>query len=569
MKTLFFRNTQTTRSKTMRTTLLYLAIPLAMTVSLCGCGNSGGDSAPSRGEVQPVSAKSEPAPAAQPAEAPAEDGAAPSDDMTTADPQEALSRLFAAAEEHYFSGRTNEAIRVLVDALDDESLASERRQVFGMLVRTELGAGLVADARARMLDAYANDAELAEGAYGAVYDHYCAMGDLPAAIAWTEEVLAIKNLPQAIRNSMREWNFMSVIASNDDARIVSLALDLIAQAPTGDAVAILRRGADALLERGKFDVASRILDQAGRSVTSDAATRDFLAMLRLRLYVVQGRWDAFSAAFPATAASLSDTDLLHVMRRTLPAAAKARRHAVIDAICEGVMTNPAPRKMSYEYAARQWVASALEQDADKVPERIAALVGRGRQMGEVGSIFIRHAYDDVDDMKFVEEMRPLAERLAPLAGDEDSRGAIRTILLDYSFLLEDYDAALKLLEAGFPGYDKNWHDMATAKVKAHKALDENRPLDAIREFRAFMAAIQASEEDETSDPATGAIHTREMILGRNALRIGEIYASIPDAAQAKAAYDEARAYYQKALETVRDAETAEQIRKEMARVPAK
>ena len=84
-----------------------------------------------------------------------------------------------------------------------------------------------------------------------------------------------------------------------------------------------------------------------------------------------------------------------------------------------------------------------------------------------------------------------------------------------------------------------------------------------------MAAIQASEEDETSDPATGAIHTREMILGRNALRIGEIYASIPDAAQAKAAYDEARAYYQKALETVRDADTIELIRKEMARVPAK
>lgn len=531
------------------------AAAAAVAAGLVGCGKPADDKsgAPAENPSAPVVA--------------ADAGTAVRDEAAA--PVDLLGKLFSSAEELYFGGQTNEAVKVLEDALGVPEYAADRRQIFSMLVRTELGAGLVDSARARMLAAYENDQELAEDACGAVFYHYSENGDLASAIAWTDEVLKIKTLTTTVRRNMREWNFLSCIAADEDERVVKLACGFVDDAPAYDAIRVLQRGADILVDRKKFDLISRILTLAGRTVTSDAGTRNFLATLRLRLNAEQGKWEEFGKNFAGAVRSFGDADLLYAMRRTLPLAVKARKFDVADAACMCVVTNGELRPMSYELAARQWVAVASKDDFSEIPVRIGFLLNRGKQVGEVCSLFVRYAYDGVDDAKFVSEMKPIGERLVPLAGDEDTRSAIRTVVLDFSFVLEDYDTAIKYLEAGFPGYDKNWHDMALSKVKAHKALKEGRPLDAIREFRAFMAVVQSSEEKETSDPATGVVHTREMILGRNAKRIGDIYASIPDAASAAAAYEEARAYYKQTLDTSTDPEVVDLVKKEMSQIPAK
>jgi hypothetical protein len=59
-----------------------------------------------------------------------------------------------------------------------------------------------------------------------------------------------------------------------------------------------------------------------------------------------------------------------------------------------------------------------------------------------------------------------------------------------------------------------------------------------------------------------------MILGRNAARIGDIYASIPDPEKAAEAYKEARDYYATALEKAQEAGSIELIKKELAAIPA-
>jgi predicted negative regulator of RcsB-dependent stress response len=59
-----------------------------------------------------------------------------------------------------------------------------------------------------------------------------------------------------------------------------------------------------------------------------------------------------------------------------------------------------------------------------------------------------------------------------------------------------------------------------------------------------------------------------MILGRNARRIGDILASIPDAEAAAQAYAEARGCYEKAVAKLKDQPAARQIaEQEMARIP--
>lgn len=478
-----------------------------------------------------------------------------------------LEQLFADVEALYYEGNTNDAIAKLNGALNDEKFVTERRRIFSMAVRMEIEAGGIASAKARMLEAYRTEPALTEEAVGAVYFFYNDSGDHASAVAWTDEVLAIEGLPSSIVRNMREWNFLSVILAGIDDRAVKIAGSLIAAAPAGDAINILRRGSDLLMERKMTNVVSRILNNASGSITSDPTTRTFLASLNLRLYAECGEWDKLEKNFKSLTDSFSDADLLFILRRTVPAAARASKEALIERICLGIITNSNFRSRSYNFSSRQWLLSAQRTDIMEIPARLDFLLGRGKALSDIGVLFVHHAYDGVDNIDFVTEMRPVGERLVAPATDEDTKSSIRTALLDYCFVLNDFAGALVILEKGVAGYDKAWHEMAIAKVKAHKALEENRPLDAIKEFRTFMAVMGVAEDAETSDPSTGVVHTREMILGRNAKRIGDIYATIPDMDKAAAAYNEARSYYQKTLDSSSDREVIAIVKEELAQIP--
>jgi hypothetical protein len=85
------------------------------------------------------------------------------------------------------------------------------------------------------------------------------------------------------------------------------------------------------------------------------------------------------------------------------------------------------------------------------------------------------------------------------------------------------------------------------KVKAHLDLKEGRIDDAVAKFRLFMAAIAAQADQGHRDPITDERVTKDMILGYNASRIGDIYDKAGRAEDAAKAYAEAKADYEKAL----------------------
>ena len=98
---------------------------------------------------------------------------------------------------------------------------------------------------------------------------------------------------------------------------------------------------------------------------------------------------------------------------------------------------------------------------------------------------------------------------------------------------------------------------AVSGQKVH--LRQKQPREAVKHFRAFMATVVNAKDEDTSDPATGLVHSKEMILGRNAKRIGDILAAIPDA--------EARDYYAKALKNAGEPAVKEIVEREMAGLP--
>ena len=92
-------------------------------------------------------------------------------------------------------------------------------------------------------------------------------------------------------------------------------------------------------------------------------------------------------------------------------------------------------------------------------------------------------------------------------------------------------------------------------AKSVPTLKNNKPREAVKYFREFMTYIDDVKEDDTIDPSTGIQHSRDMLRGRNAKRIAEILASIPDAEAATGAMKEAADYFKKALAETKDEET--------------
>lgn len=502
---------------------------------------------------------------------PAQDGQPAALEQNAPAPEETspLDALFQHAEELFMGGDTNAALASLDAALGDESLSDARQQIFSSYIRMLLFAGKVPEARERMAAVYREDESLATSSVGLLFYYYTEQGDITNAIAWTDEVLAIPTLPAAVRRQMREWNILALLQNGEDDRVVERCGSLAVSASGDETAQTIRRVLDALFDQRKVDLASRIIAAAGKSFTTDVALRDLLLSARLRLLAEQGKWQNLQSAFPAGAKQLADADLQRLLRRVLAPATRAGQFAVSDAICLLVITNQSAKTQSFSTASRQWVENASHRAPAEIPARLNRLLGAKLRVEILANLFAAHFYDLVADPAAVAEMKDLGERLAPMASDDSTRGSILTMVLDSCFLLEDFDSALRILRDGIVGYDKTWHDMAISKVEAHKALKENRPKDAIKHFREFMTIIGASKENEESDPSTGVVHTREMILGRNAKRIGDIYAQqVKDPAAAKAAYAEARALYQSALEKKPDAETLDVIRKEMAAIPA-
>jgi hypothetical protein len=217
-------------------------------------------------------------------------------------------------------------------------------------------------------------------------------------------------------------------------------------------------------------------------------------------------------------------------------------------------------------AAGSWAENAMTTNRVDLPKRLNAMLDAKVPASEVGVLFQRYYYDLIEQPALLKAMCVVGEKLLPKLTDKNILNPTKTMLLDGAFILEDFDAAITRLEAGIPDRDEGWHKMALAKVKAHRALKNKQPREAVQFFRDFMACVLTAKDEDTSDPATGTVHTKEMILGRNAKRIAEILAAIPDPEAAAKTFDEALGYYRKALEKA-NPEAKRIIEAEMAQLP--
>lgn len=157
------------------------------------------------------------------------------------------------------------------------------------------------------------------------------------------------------------------------------------------------------------------------------------------------------------------------------------------------------------------------------------------------------------DTKMLSNILDFTATLLPKLSD-DAKQTMLDRRLDAFFLIGDYDSAIDLLEKGLPSHSPGWCRGTAAKLRYHKALNEGKKEEAVKQLLVFIEFMQSDEqkEFEDCDPTTGIVYSREWVIAKNYVRCAEIAREMKDAANEAKYLAEAKKLYATALEKAKD-----------------
>ena len=496
---------------------------------------------------------------------------APPADPDPADlPPDPVFELMQQVERLIEQEQAGAAKELLSEALGNPEFEAHRPRLFFMTLATLVMIDEVEEAKSRMYAMLQADMETARESIGVITEHLLMSDDRDAVMDWTETLLHF-DLPAPTRNAVLNWRLQALLQG-----ILQRAIGPD-HAPV-DPRAHHRRVTmanfvDTLLrsvpEEHRLAALSHARDMLGADVPAAEDWEPLREEITLRRALLEQEWDNAIARLQSARGMLADATMQRLLRAAIGDMTNAGALDRVDDLTETLMTFNETHPRAAQAATLQWVRNAVQQGRlAAVPERIELLMEQGADDQLLHSLFNRHFYDIIGEPEVVGRMLTLADRLLERIADERQQQTLRILSLDGSFVTQDYDRTIALLEEGIPGRDADWHALALTKVKAHRAIDNDEPLEAVNHLRAFMEAVRRSPEESTADPTTGIVHTRSMILGRNASRIGDLLTQAGEVEGARQAYDQARAYYEQALEALDpDSPSAELAQREMEQIP--
>jgi len=501
--------------------------------------------------------------------APAEPGEEAGEGQFVEAPANPLHDLYIAADEKLEADDKEGATQLMVAALDDEAYSEYKSELFTVFIRFLIYTEQLDEAKTRFLNIIRTEPELARPGFDLIYGHYAMKEDKEAQQAWVRQLL-LQPLADSMKRTADEWLLVSLLDIDAENELGGKVAAYIESYSVEQVAPLVRRLYATALQQGNFDQVNVILTAAEASPKADEP--EVLSVTisgRILSQAAQKEWDALEAALPRAVEVLSDITLQTTLANVNSALRRAEEYGRIERLSEKVLrTVDAEKKGARNIAAREWVNAAMELDnPGQVPERIGELIAMQIAPRQIYAQISRHFYKLLENREVVEAMLAQADVVVPLLEEESTRNALNALIVDGCFVTENYDRALELLEEGIGDRDDDWHAKAIVKVKAHKAQKEGNVDEAVRYYRDFMKIMAESEED-SPDPVTNVVHTREMILGRNARRIGDMYQEAGRKEDAAKAFAEARSFYQKTLDNAElNAETRAFAKREMDEIP--
>jgi tetratricopeptide (TPR) repeat protein len=468
-------------------------------------------------------------------------------------------------------GDTNAALEAVAQAIEDPAFEADKPWLFRTMLQLLCMAGRVDDAAEKFLAAAGEDENLARAGFGIVFGARQAEEDAAALAAWTQR-LNEAGLPSDLAVRAFAWHLAAVRQAGSEADVLALVPVCIERFGAGDARGLLDRELQRLLRENSFEAADALLAEIEKAGGGEEVLRNLVAATRVDILAREERWPEAEDMFLRASSGLPENELAACLQKLAGAAIRKGELELSDRLCTFILEQQPDRPQAVRVASLQWVAAAkARDDAAQVTARLGALLNeKGVSATQVFRLYRNEFYYVMgkDRAQILRDLLDVGDALHDKLESEDEKNQMRTMMLDGSFILEDYARSVKIIEQGIEGRDEAWHGMALNKVKAHLALQQGNHKEAVARFRDFMTYVEGWEQPE-QDPSTGIVHTKEMTLGRNAKRIGDILKEAGDEPGAVAAYREAKDYYDRALaEVEKDSKSYEQVVKDMAELPA-
>ena len=342
----------------------------------------------------------------------------------------------------------------------------------------------------------------------------------------------------------------------------------IAKLPAGMALALAGRVANSLIGNGAWKQAGEMPAFIEGFVPDSPERKGLLCELRMSLMIHDGAVKEAEALYRRELKGIPDANAVRGLRLMADALPDKG-----DSLCVELMDTNSGRRAVLEAAAKIWVKTAgARGDGDETGKRLVA----SRQKGVADRVVMML----IDETYGVLLANPSAGMLEPLyamcaqMGDASKEMGVRRrvagYLLDMGFFLEKYAESLKVIEGGALGENNPQAEVLTCKIKAHLALKEGRTGEAVDYFRQFMMMIEKESVSREFDPLERIWVTREMILGLNAKRIGDILKKTGRQEQSALAYKEARTYFEKAIKDFPDETSREhqKILRSLTEIPS-
>ncbi len=474
-----------------------------------------------------------------------------------------LDALLAQTQDLQGQGRLPDAQKQIDKALADKRFAPHRNRLLEQKLSLLLALPDEAAAASLILPLWKQDEAFARILSERLFGHFQSLNNPAAGAAWSARLLdTVTTLGTESREQILGWLLTASVAAADPT-VARTAVDRVLSLLPADRAAALLQGAfDRLLDTGQQAVAAPLAAHVASRSTAEPFA-NLVASVNLRCVLATGNWPTFPEAFATCVARLPDAQLAGHMRPAFLALKKANQPALLEQACHTVLFTAAAKTNAANFAARLWIESGFAVDKRSLPSRLNTLLDQGLSPVPVGGLFDRYFYETINDLELVRTLCAVGERILAHCSDTNTINNLKVKLLDGSFIVEDYDLTIQMLEAKIPGKDDAWHAMALPKVKAHRAMARKEPREAVKHFRAYMDYWIQSDQQEEYDPTSGIAYSREWILGRNANRIADLLETVPDKAAADQARAEAKAYFKVAIEKAApDAEATKLILEE-------
>jgi len=475
-----------------------------------------------------------------------------------------VESLFAKVQEFQAEGKFSEAINLIDKNLNNARYAAHKERFFSQKIDLLLAQGNDAAAGDIIIATWQSEPQLARSVFERLYSHYQQQNNNAAILAWCKRLLGLgAALPHDLRSQTLNWQLTASLALKDTASTQACIDDILGSLKPEEAEPLLQQALGGLIDAGQHAVASVLIAHIADRKNDAPLYRNLTVTLSMRCILSTSDWEKFPSAFQNCVSQLPDDPLLKLMRTVFSTLQKANQKELVEQSSKQVIFNALAKTNTVDFASRIWVESGVAADKKLLPERLETLLKAQVSPVQVGNLFDRYFYEMVDNLDIIRSLCTLGERILSVCSDETTVNNLKVKILDGAFIVENFDLAVHMLEQGIPGKDKAWHEMSLPKVKAHRAMAQKKPREAVKYFRDFMNAWIDSKQEEEYDPTSGIAYSREWILGRNANRIAGILDSIPDKAEADKARDEAKAYFKVALEKAKsDAEAIKLLKEE-------